>query len=138
MFRALDYINYDNLKINRNEKSSETQTDPLSMLDLCCRAINCHPVLAELTLKSVPTHLAPTLLRAAVNFRQLPAVSSILSNWPLPYLGYNIFGLMFVFMKNRTLDLFSFPTPTSIWWHQRNINDNKHTKCQDDSYWTYI
>ncbi|XP_041360934.1 uncharacterized protein LOC121377116 isoform X2 [Gigantopelta aegis] len=86
MFRALDYINYDNLRINRNEKSSESQTEPLSMLDLCCKAINTHPMLAELTLKSVPSHLAPTLLRAAVNFRQLPAVSSILSNWPLPYL----------------------------------------------------
>ncbi|PVD31909.1 hypothetical protein C0Q70_07335 [Pomacea canaliculata] len=96
MFKALDYVNYDQLQVNARKASDVGQerlpTNLLrsaSLQELCCDAINdsadislgCQDILVS-AVKVLPQHLLPMLLRVAIDNHQCTAVSTIISCWP--------------------------------------------------------
>lgn len=96
MFKALDYVNYDQLQVNARKTSDVGQerlpTNLLrsaSLQELCCDAINdsadislgCQDILVS-AVKVLPQHLLPMLLRVAIDNHQCTAVSTIISCWP--------------------------------------------------------
>ncbi|KAK6167482.1 hypothetical protein SNE40_021499 [Patella caerulea] len=84
MFKASDRIDYERLKVNppsNKDKPTKNKVKPLVLLS--CKAINKWPQLAELAIETAPCHLAPTLLRAAIDNVQPAAVSCLIANWPL-------------------------------------------------------
>ncbi|XP_046574620.1 LOW QUALITY PROTEIN: leucine-rich repeat-containing protein 14-like [Haliotis rubra] len=89
MYRALDHIDYDHLQINdKTSKGDNPTNQPRSLLQISCKVLNEYPPLAELTITSVPVHLAPVLLKAAVDNVQPQAVGSLIASWPLPCLCF--------------------------------------------------
>ncbi|XP_046374445.1 leucine-rich repeat-containing protein 14-like [Haliotis cracherodii] len=89
MYRALDHIDYDHLQINdKTPKGDNPTNQPRSLLQISCKVLNEYPPLAELTITSVPVHLAPVLLKAAVDNVQPQAVGSLIASWPLPCLCF--------------------------------------------------
>ncbi len=87
MFRALDHVDYDHLRIcDKHGREDNSAYQPRSLLQLSCKVLNEYPPLAELTITTVPVHLAPVLLKAAVDNVQPQAVSSLIASWPLPNL----------------------------------------------------
>ena len=91
MFKALDRVNYDTLVLNKSKLPVVTKDAPVPspLLELCCHAVNRHPALVQTAIATIPVHLAPTLLQAAIkNIDTLiiDAVVCIIANWPLPVL----------------------------------------------------
>ncbi|XP_069105667.1 leucine-rich repeat-containing protein 14B-like isoform X1 [Argopecten irradians] len=83
MFKALDKVNYDNLVLNHNTTKAKEPPKPDSLVNLSCYALNKNPSNAERAIKTIPTHLAPCVLRAAVEKKESETASVVLSNWPL-------------------------------------------------------
>ncbi|KAJ8322251.1 LOW QUALITY PROTEIN: hypothetical protein KUTeg_000722 [Tegillarca granosa] len=86
MYRALDKINYNTLTLNKKKIEPSNTREPLTLLELSCIGLNNSlPSYLEEALLQIPAHLAPCLLRTAIEHLQPGAVSIILSNWPLTH-----------------------------------------------------
>ena len=84
MFKALDRVDYDRLKLNSASEKSVTKTRRVKqLLDLACVALCSHTPLLEDGVRALPSHLAPKLLNSAIINIQTDAVSAIIANWPL-------------------------------------------------------
>jgi hypothetical protein len=86
---ALEKIDYNSLQLNKSKvvNPPSHRHNPLTLLQLSCQRIcrlNQYAV-AEIVV-SIPTHLVPILLKEAVQWSQMQAISSIISNWPHPIL----------------------------------------------------
>lgn len=89
MYRALDKINYNTLTLNKKKIEPSNTREPLTLLELSCIGLNNSlPSYLEEALLQIPAHLAPCLLRTAIEHLQPGAVSIILSNWPLTQLCF--------------------------------------------------
>ena len=89
MFKAMDKVDYDKLKLNsaaNKPKSKARRVKPL--LDLACVTISSFTTLLEEGIRVLPSHLAPKLLHSAIINIQTDAVSAIIANWPLDTLRY--------------------------------------------------
>lgn len=89
---ALEEIDYDQLMLGKaKSKVSSTNSchSPVSLLLLCCRCVcRAGGDLAAEIVQSIPAHLAPILLREAVQLSQASAIAAIIANWPLSVLRY--------------------------------------------------
>lgn len=89
MFKAMDKVDYDKLKLNsaaNKPKSKARRVKPL--LDLACVTISSFTTLLEEGIRVLPSHLAPKLLHSAIINIQTDAVSAIIANWPLDTLRF--------------------------------------------------
>lgn len=90
MFKALDKVQYDTLKLNQPKKEPEkpAKFKVKSLLEIACMTLNWHaPILYE-GVSVLPVHLVPRLLQIAITSNQAWAVSTIVSNWPMDTLRF--------------------------------------------------
>ena len=88
---ALDNIDYDTLKLCKSTKTPDsaaaTSHNADSLLCQACRTVcRLGGDLATEAIRSIPSHLASTLLKEAIHVSQASAIANIIANWPLPVL----------------------------------------------------
>ncbi|XP_045180954.2 uncharacterized protein LOC123540200 [Mercenaria mercenaria] len=88
MFKALDRVRYDTLRLNKKEKPPPSPFQVKSLTDLACISLNWFPNLLDDGVGILPIHLVPKLLKIAINNDQAWAVSTIIANWPLETLRF--------------------------------------------------
>lgn len=89
MFKALDRVLYDKMKISKDKKKPLTTKFPLlPLVDLACVALNWHVDSLPENLSCLPLHLVPKLLQTAIVNDQGLAVRTIIANWPFDALRF--------------------------------------------------
>lgn len=88
MFKALDRVKYNRLRLNKEEKPPPFSRQVASLTQLSCVAINWFPALLDDGLGMLPVHLLPRLLSIAIKNDQAWAVCTIIANWPLETLRF--------------------------------------------------
>lgn len=88
MFKALDRVRYDTLRLNKKEQPAPTALKVKSLTELAIVSLNWFPKLLDEGVGILPIHLVPRLLKLAINNDQAWAVSTIIANWPLETLRF--------------------------------------------------
>ena len=82
-------INLDGVKTSRYNRSD---TDVLSLTDICCNKIVMDATTTEQAIQSVPTELWYSLMRAAVHEARDRAIEVLISHWPWDILSLHKFA----------------------------------------------